>query len=123
MNRELDAKIDADTTAKAGRPSAELLVLLTVALSTILAPLNSTMIAVALPTMIDAFEVGVASASWLVIGYLIAVASLQPIAGKIGDRLGRGRLMPVGVAFGGLASRVAAVALKLVGLRWFRTRQ
>ncbi len=123
LNRELDARIDADTTTRAGRPSAELLVLLTVALSTILVPLNSTMIAVALPTVIDGFKVGVASASWLVTGYLIAMASLQPIAGKIGDRLDHGRLVLVGVAFFGLVSVGAAIAPNLWVLLLFRTLQ
>ncbi len=123
MNHEFDAKIDADTTAKVGRPSAELLVLLTVALGMMLAPLNSTMIAVALPAEIDAFEVGVASAGWLVIGYLVTMASLQPIAGKIGDRLGRRRLVLVGLAFFGLVSLGAAVAPNLWVLLLFRTLQ
>jgi len=94
-----------------------------VTLSTMLAPLNSTIIAVALPTVTDAFEVGVASTSWLVIGYLVAMASLQPIAGKIGDRLGRGRLILFGIAFFGLASLGAAIAPNLWVLLLFRTLQ
>ena len=44
-----------------------------------LAPLNSTMIAVALPGVMDDFNVGVASAGWLITAYLAAMASLQPV--------------------------------------------
>ena len=66
-----------------------------------LAPLNSTMIAVALPDVMDDFDVGVASAGWLITAYLAAMASLQPVAGKLGDRLGRRRLVLGGLlAFG-----------------------
>ncbi len=67
----------------------EWLILITVGLGTMLAPLNSTMIAVALPSIMDAFQADVSSAGWLATGYLITMASLQPVTGKIGDRLGR----------------------------------
>ena len=70
-----------------GKMGAEPLVVLTVALGTMLAPLNSTMIAVALPQVMDEFRVGFRSAGWLVTAYLIAMASLQPVAGNIGDRM------------------------------------
>jgi MFS family permease len=45
-----------------------------------LVPLNSTMIAVALPRLIADFGSELSSAGWLVTGYLIAMASLQPVA-------------------------------------------
>ncbi len=99
------------------------MVLVTVALGTMLAPLNSTMIAVALPRVVDAFDTTVASAAWLVTGYLVAMASLQPIAGKIGDRLGRRRLVLVGLALFGLVSLGAAVAPNLWLLLTFRGLQ
>ena len=60
---------------------AERAAIIAVALSAILAPLNSTMIAVALPSIIGEFDADIESASWLVTGYLIALAALQPITG------------------------------------------
>src|SRR5215212_2822000 len=72
---------------------SERAVVITVALAIMLAPLNSTMIAVALPSIIAEFRVGVATAGWLVTAYLIAMAALQPVAGKLGDRLGRRPLL------------------------------
>ena len=45
-----------------------------VALSAILAPLNSTMIAVALPGIVDDFNASIASATWLVTAYLVVMA-------------------------------------------------
>ena len=105
--------MDADTTAKTHPSLAERLVVLTVALGTMLAPLNSSMIAVAMPEVMDEFHTGLGSAGWLVTAYLIAMASLQPVAGKIGDSIGRCRLVLGGLMCFGLASLVAAVAQNL----------
>lgn len=98
-------------------------VAITVALGTTLAPLNSTMIAVALPHIMQEFNADVASAGWLVTAYLIAMASLQPVAGKLGDRLGRRRLILGGIAYFGLASLGAAMASSLATLLFFRVQQ
>ena len=95
----------------------------TVALGTMLAPLNSTMIAVALPGVMDDFGVGVASAGWLITGYLAAMASLQPVAGKLGDRRGRRRLVIGGLLAFGATSVGAALAPNLWVLLAFRTLQ
>jgi len=104
-------------------PSSERAAVLTVALATMLAPLNSTMIAVALPHVITEFGADVASAGWLVTAYLIAMAALQPVAGKLGDRLGRRRLILGGVAWFGLVSLGAAMASSLPALLFFRVQQ
>ena len=104
-------------------PPGERGVIVTVALATMLAPLNSTMIAVALPRVIQEFGADVAGAGWLVTAYLITMASLQPVAGKLGDRLGRRRLILGGVACFGLASIAAAWASSLSALLFFRVLQ
>ena len=91
--------------ATRGAAPSERAVLATAALGTMLMPLNSTMIAVALPDIVADLDVSLASTAWLVSGYLIAQAALQPLAGKLGDRLGRRALI-----LGGLSS-FALVAL------------
>ncbi len=80
------------------------------ALAAMLAPLNSTMIAVALPSIRAQFQVGVGSLAWLVTGYLVVMASLQPVAGRLGDRLGRRPLLLGGLALFAFASVAAANA-------------
>ena len=85
-------------------------ILAVVALTTMLAPLNSTMIGVALPLITADFAVDLAYSSWLVIGYLIVMASLQPVTGKIGDRLGHRRMILGGLLLFALASVGAAPA-------------
>ncbi len=94
-----------------------------IALGTMLAPLNSTMIAVALPKIIADFRISVATAGWLVTSYLIAMASLQPVAGKLGDRLGRRRLIIGGLVAFGVASLGATVAANVALLFIFRVMQ
>ncbi len=98
-------------------------ILVVVALGTMLVPLNSTMIAVVLPDAMDEFNVGVTQASWLVTGYLIAMASLLPVTGKLGDRVGRRRLVLSGLALFGISSIAAALAPDLWSLLVFRVLQ
>jgi EmrB/QacA subfamily drug resistance transporter len=105
------------------RPADERAAVATVALAAMLAPLNSTMIAVALPGLMAEFGAGMASAGWLVTGYLIAMAALQPVAGKLGDRLGRRGMILGGVAAFGAASLGAATASGLSALVVFRVLQ
>ena len=97
--------------------------LVMVALSVALAPLNSTMIAIALPNIIQDLNANVTTAGWLVTGYLIAMASLQPVAGKLGDRLGRRTLMLGGLVYFGVVSLGATLAPNLPLLLLFRIQQ
>lgn len=91
-------------------PVSEPLLLAVVGLGAVLAPLNSTMIALALPSIAADLGAGAAATGWLVTAYLIAMASLQPVAGRLGDRLGRRRLILGGLFGFGLASLGATIA-------------
>lgn len=76
----------------------------------LLAPLNSTMIAVALPAIRDEFGVGVVAVSWLVTAYLVAVAISQPVGGRLGDALGSLTVLRIGLAGMAVFSVLAAFA-------------
>ena len=97
--------------------------LIAVAFAALLAPLNSTMIAVALPDIVDSFDTSIGTASWLVTSYLLALAVIQPVAGKLGDRHGRRGFVLGGVAVFGLASLGGALAPSLSFLIAFRVLQ
>lgn len=88
-----------------------------------LAPLNSTMIVVVLSQIIKDFHASVASVAWLVTSYLIVMASVQPVAGKLGDRLGRRRLVLGGLLYFAAVSAGAALAPNLAVLIAFRVQQ
>lgn len=97
-----------------------LLLIATVCLGGILAPLNSTMLAVALPELRREFDVGHGEIGWLVSSYLIAMAVAQPLGGRIGDQLGRARVFRFGLfAFLGfsIAAALAPAFIILVVLR------
>lgn len=75
----------------------------------LLAPLNSTMVAVALPAIRDEFNVGVVAVSWLVTSYLVAVAITQPVGGRLGDAIGSLAVLRIGLL--GMAACSVAAAL------------
>jgi EmrB/QacA subfamily drug resistance transporter len=97
----------AEGVRMAARPHRWLLTAL--ALGTALAPLNSTMVAVALPDISDDFGVGVRDLGWVIVGFLIAMAVTQPVAGKLGDLWGR-RWLFLG-ALAGFAGMTVGAAL------------
>ena len=76
----------SDATSESG--VGERLLLRAIAIGTTLAPLNSTMIAVALPDIQRAFGVSVTATASLVTLYLVAMAVGQPIGGRLGDLYG-----------------------------------
>ena len=79
------------------------------ALAALLAPLNSTIIAVALPSIAGAFEATPAVVTrWLVTGYLVVSIVAQSPAGKLADLWGPSRVLTLGRASFGLGALLAA---------------
>jgi MFS transporter, DHA2 family, methylenomycin A resistance protein len=98
-----------------GRP-----VVVAACLVTTLVPLGSTSVAVALPSIREAFGAGVGGVLALVTAYLVVTAACQPVAGALGDRWGRRRSCLWGATGFGAASALAALAPDLgllIGLR------
>ncbi len=107
----------------AERVPSYFLLLLTVSLGSVLAPLNSTMLAVALPAIRGNFSVGHAEIGWLVSAYLIAMAVAQPLGGRLGDQLGRARVYRAGLVLFLAFSLAAAFAPTFPVLLVMRTGQ
>ena len=110
-------------TVRVGGPLSEGMVLAPVALGTMLAPLNSTMIAVAIPSLLEDFGRSLAWGSWIVTSYLVAMAAVQPLGGALGDRYGRRRLFLIGLTLFLLATVVAALSWRIEALLVARTVQ
>jgi len=84
--------------------------MLGVASGSVLVPLNSTMLAVALPSIMDEFGVDAATVSSLVTLYLGAVTIALLASGSLGDRYGQRRVFLIGVTAFASSSLLAAVA-------------
>ncbi len=90
-------------------------------LTAMLTPLNSTMIAVALPAIATRFGVaGGAATTWLVTSYLIVNIALVGPAGKLGDLIGRRAALRLGqgvFAAGAIAGGLSPVLSGVVAGR------
>jgi len=84
--------------------------MLGVASGAVLVPLNSTMLAVALPSIMDQFGIDAVTVSSLVTLYLGAVTIALLASGSLGDRFGQRPVFLVGVVAFGLSSALAAAA-------------
>ncbi|MEA2462488.1 MAG: pyruvate, water dikinase, partial [Acidobacteriota bacterium] len=83
-------------------------------LAALLAPLNSTIIAVALPTITTAFVASPALATrWLVTAYLVVTIVAQSPAGKLADLWGTSRVLTLGRSMFGLGALLAAFSPSL----------
>lgn len=76
----------------------------------VLVPLNSTMLAVALPDIARALDVEPGRVAVLVTAYLVAMLVCQPIGGRIGDRFGHQLIALWALVAFGAASLLAAAA-------------
>jgi EmrB/QacA subfamily drug resistance transporter len=87
------------------------------ALAALLAPLNSTIIAVALPSISGAFHTSPAIATrWLVTAYLVVTIVAQSPAGKLADLWGTSPVLTLGRTMFGVGALMAALSPSLAVL-------
>jgi MFS family permease len=72
--------------------------------------LAGSMANMALPALGQAFAAPFASLQWVLVAYLLGITCLTVVAGRLGDRFGRRRLLLGGVALFALASLLCALA-------------
>lgn len=73
--------------------------------------LDTTIVNVAIPTMIDSLHAGVDQILWVVNGFLLVFAVLLVTGGRLGDILGPRNLFAVGLVIFGVASALCGLAL------------
>lgn len=95
------------TPAPAGSAAG---LLASLALSMLLPSLAISSATVALPTLARAFDAGLAQVQWVVLAYLLTTTSLIVGAGRLGDLVGRRRLLLAGLALFTAASLLGAWA-------------
>jgi EmrB/QacA subfamily drug resistance transporter len=87
--------------------------LASLALSMLLSSLGTSIANVGLPTLAQAFHAPFKQVQWVVLAYLLAITTLIVSVGRIGDLLGRRRLMLAGIALFTVASVLCASAASL----------
>src|SRR5690606_31816014 len=85
-------------------------IILAVALGTILNPLNTTMITVALPAIQKDFQLSSTDISWLIASYFIISAIFTPLIGKLSDIYGRKLILLIGLALVVVSSILAPLS-------------
>lgn len=88
-------------------------VLATLSLSMLLSALGTSIANVGLPALAQAFDASFQQAQWIVLAYLLAITTLVVSAGRLGDLVGRRRLLLAGIALFTLASILCAVSATL----------
>ncbi|TVY11069.1 MFS transporter [Paenibacillus cremeus] len=101
----------------------ELLLITAVALGTLLNPLNTTMISVALARLQADFQLSFADVSWLISTYYLASAIGQPVMGKWSDLFGRKSVFMLGLLLVTLSSALAPMSPSFGWLIGFRIIQ
>ncbi|MFJ4470822.1 DHA2 family efflux MFS transporter permease subunit [Streptomyces sp. NPDC089424] len=91
-------------------------------LGLLLASLDQTIVATALPTIVSELG-GLSHLSWVVTAYLLASTAATPLWGKLGDQYGRKRLYQVAILIFLVGSVLCGVAQDLTQLIAFRAVQ
>ncbi len=81
-----------------------------IVLGTLLNPLNSSMIAVALVQLHQDFRVELGTSTWLISAFYLSAAVGQPLMGRLADLLGARRVFLTGMAVAGIVALVAPLA-------------
>lgn len=97
--------------------------LISVGLGVLLNPLNSSMIAVAIPGLQNVFQLDFTVVSWIIFSFYIASAIAQPVMGKASDLFGRRKIFLAGLVVAFVASLVAPLSSNFGWLIVFRIVQ
>ncbi|MEE1928542.1 MDR family MFS transporter [Streptomyces sp. TRM 70351] len=88
----------------------------------LLAALDQTIVATALPTIVSELG-GLDHLSWVVTAYLLAATAGTPLWGKLGDQYGRKKLFQAAITIFLVGSALCGVAQDMAGLIAFRAVQ
>ena len=88
----------------------------------LLAALDSTIVATALPTIVGEMG-GITNLSWVVTAYLLAQTVVTPLYGKLGDLYGRKKVVQVAIVIFLIGSALCGLAASLTQLIVFRAIQ
>lgn len=94
-------------------PGSDRWALVSLSSATLLASLGTSIANVGLPAITDAFAASFQAGQWVVLAYLLAATTLTVAVGRIGDVVGRRRLLLIGVLVFTVASGLCSAALSI----------
>ena len=95
-------------------PFSELALIFAAGMAQMLVVIDYTATAIALPRMASDFEVSADSLQWVITGYILSFSVVLAIAGPLGDRFGRKRLLLLGIVLFGAVSVWVGLASSVV---------
>lgn len=98
-------------------------VLTAVAASTILATIDSSIVNVAFPTLVEELDTSFNIIQWVALGYLLTIATLTMGMGRLGDVVGKKKLYVTGLILFTVASILCGVTPDVAWLIVFRVIQ
>lgn len=104
------ARIDKVVAGRAARTPSVRGALASLSLSMLLSSLGTSIANVGLPTLAQAFSASFQEAQWVVLAYLLAITTLIVSVGRLGDLIGRRRLLTAGIVLFAVASVMGAIA-------------
>jgi EmrB/QacA subfamily drug resistance transporter len=108
--KSIIAERDALVVRSAERPRSARWALASLSLAMLLSALGTSIANVALPTLAQAFSTSLQQVQWIVLAYLLASTTLIVSVGRLGDNIGRRRLLLAGMVLFTVASVLCAVA-------------
>jgi EmrB/QacA subfamily drug resistance transporter len=108
--KPLLAPRDAAQFARTDETPAVRWTLAALSLSMLLSSLGTSIANVALPTFALAFDASFQEVQWVVLAYLLAITTLIVSVGRLGDSMGRRRLLLAGIALFTTASVLCGIA-------------
>jgi EmrB/QacA subfamily drug resistance transporter len=99
-----------DEAAAAERAPAVRWALASLSLSMLLSSLGTSIANVGLPTLAQVFNASFQQVQWIVLAYLLAITTLIVTVGRLGDLVGRRRLLLAGIFLFTVASGLCGVA-------------
>jgi EmrB/QacA subfamily drug resistance transporter len=103
-------------------PRPPIAILVALALGVLLAALDQTIVATALPTVAGDLG-GLSDLAWVVTAYLVAETVSMPLYGKLGDVVGRKRVLIVAIVLFLAGSALSGLATSMTELAAFRALQ
>ncbi len=122
LKRIIEEQNDAETTCATLTTSARW-ALASLSLSMLMPSLDTSIANAGLPALAESFSASFQEVQWIVLAYLLAITTLIVSVGRLGDIMGRRRLLLIGIGLFTVASLVCGIAPTLWSLVAARAAQ